>query len=502
MYKSKKQKGITLIALIITIIILLILVGVTINVFVGDNGLFNTTKQAGEEYTKSQLKEELEIEIANIQSKKIASGEEISREDLWELEKIGATMISVGTPAEGEYKDYNFTVDENYIVTIGEKSNIIKPEIQLTKNTEEIVEEVTIKVKVTTEIGTIISITKPDGTITTETEFEYKVRENKTYRFLAIGSNGAKSVASIEIANVKEIVAKPIIESNYGYPILTSKGIVNNGLTTITYDETKEGLENFYSINDGNTWIKYTGPFNTMQSTTIKAKSVKNGNIVSEASIEVSIPEDALGVLAYDGDETTYDGATGDDYYNRYLLVEPSVIGRNIKVIMKSWNPSWCVADGAFVLENGNIVSFGHITSGEFNSMVEIPENTVKIMFGVQKNTGIYEIQLVTMEPLIESNGYPILKSTGVSMNKNISITFDKEEGLENYYSIDNGATWSIYTGTFKVDTLDGIRAKSVKNGIILSESNKIIDSPSDALTIEAFDGDETTAIFGNVNDR
>ena len=140
MYKSKKQKGITLIALIITIIILLILVGVTINVFVGDNGLFNTTKQAGEEYTKSQLKEELEIEIANIQSKKIASGEEISREDLWELEKIGATMISVGTPAEGEYKDYNFTVDENYIVTIGEKSNIIKPEIQLTKNTEEIVE--------------------------------------------------------------------------------------------------------------------------------------------------------------------------------------------------------------------------------------------------------------------------------------------------------------------------------------------------------------------------
>lgn len=169
---------------------------------------------------------------------------------------------------------------------------------------------------------------------------------------------------------------------------------------------------------------------------------------------------------------------------------------------MKSWDPSWCIVDGAFVLENGNVVSFCHLTSGEFNSMVEIPENTVKIMFGVQKNTGIYEIQLVTMEPLIESNGYPILKSTGVSMNKNISITFDKEKGLENYYSIDNGATWSIYTGTFKVDTLDGIRAKSVKNGIILSESNKIIDSPSDALSIEAFDGDETTAIFGNANNR
>lgn len=61
MYKSKKQnnkeKGITLIALIITIIILLILAGVTINLTLGDNGLFNTAKRAVSNYTNAAEQE-------------------------------------------------------------------------------------------------------------------------------------------------------------------------------------------------------------------------------------------------------------------------------------------------------------------------------------------------------------------------------------------------------------------------------------------------------------
>jgi len=43
----KKQKGITLIALIVTVIVMLILVGVTVN-WVMDGGLFETTKEAAQ----------------------------------------------------------------------------------------------------------------------------------------------------------------------------------------------------------------------------------------------------------------------------------------------------------------------------------------------------------------------------------------------------------------------------------------------------------------------
>ena len=53
-----KEKGITLIALVVTIIILLILVGVTISQLSGENGLISKAKEATKKY-KNASEEEL-----------------------------------------------------------------------------------------------------------------------------------------------------------------------------------------------------------------------------------------------------------------------------------------------------------------------------------------------------------------------------------------------------------------------------------------------------------
>lgn len=53
----KDTKGITLIALIITIIVMLILVGVTVNIAIGENGLISTTKDAKKQMEKETFKE-------------------------------------------------------------------------------------------------------------------------------------------------------------------------------------------------------------------------------------------------------------------------------------------------------------------------------------------------------------------------------------------------------------------------------------------------------------
>ena len=45
MYKTKSKKGITLVSLVITIIILLILAGITINMLLGENGLSEQPKK-------------------------------------------------------------------------------------------------------------------------------------------------------------------------------------------------------------------------------------------------------------------------------------------------------------------------------------------------------------------------------------------------------------------------------------------------------------------------
>lgn len=58
----KGQKGITLVALVITVVVMLILAGVAIVAVVDGNGLFNSTRNAADEY---QLKAEEENQLLN-----------------------------------------------------------------------------------------------------------------------------------------------------------------------------------------------------------------------------------------------------------------------------------------------------------------------------------------------------------------------------------------------------------------------------------------------------
>ena len=59
----KKQRGITLIALVITIIVLLILAGVSIAMLTGDNGILNKAQTAGEKTKEAGAKEKVEIAV-------------------------------------------------------------------------------------------------------------------------------------------------------------------------------------------------------------------------------------------------------------------------------------------------------------------------------------------------------------------------------------------------------------------------------------------------------
>lgn len=56
-YKLYEFKGITLISLVITIIILIILAGISINLAFGQNGILRFAKEAKEEYKNAQQTE-------------------------------------------------------------------------------------------------------------------------------------------------------------------------------------------------------------------------------------------------------------------------------------------------------------------------------------------------------------------------------------------------------------------------------------------------------------
>ena len=57
----KNQKGITLIALVITIIVMLILAGVTISTLVGEDGIIEKAESAGTKMDLAQVKERAEL---------------------------------------------------------------------------------------------------------------------------------------------------------------------------------------------------------------------------------------------------------------------------------------------------------------------------------------------------------------------------------------------------------------------------------------------------------
>ncbi len=54
----KQQKGITLIALVITIVVLIILAGVAISLTLSDNGIFKRATEARDKYTNASKAEE------------------------------------------------------------------------------------------------------------------------------------------------------------------------------------------------------------------------------------------------------------------------------------------------------------------------------------------------------------------------------------------------------------------------------------------------------------
>ena len=63
----KKNSGITLIALVVTIIVLLILAGVTISLVIGQNGIVGKAKEAQQKQDEATRKEQSELELLNSQ---------------------------------------------------------------------------------------------------------------------------------------------------------------------------------------------------------------------------------------------------------------------------------------------------------------------------------------------------------------------------------------------------------------------------------------------------
>ncbi len=186
------KNGITLIALVITIIVLLILAGITIATLTGENGLFARAKEAEEKTIKGQLKEEIDMAIMDIQIDQVPKGNEVTLESLvgGQLqEKLdGITAELSNNEIIGEYKDYNYSIDENLNVTIEGKikgirfSYKLEPKVFTSEN-------VKLTIDVSSSNGEITKIQAPEG-LTSNGDGTYTINKNGSYEFTITDTTG------------------------------------------------------------------------------------------------------------------------------------------------------------------------------------------------------------------------------------------------------------------------------------------------------------------------
>ena len=253
MKNLKARSGITLIALVITIIVLIILAGVAINLTLGQNGLLNRTKEAREKYEIASAKEYIELKIDECI---IEKGGDASLQDIIDylaedsnvtyyvaLEEVGlvAGEVDIGSPKEiyVVYNSYQFKINESKNVEFisivdvdleGKVSIEAQVEEHLGKNADEKYEaRVLLKATGDTEMSKL-EIQNPDGTsLTLEPDGlttvgkDMTIEFDKTYKVILTTANGHRYT--------KKIIEKSEETIMNAEQLASFRDRVNSGLT-------------------------------------------------------------------------------------------------------------------------------------------------------------------------------------------------------------------------------------------------------------------------------
>ena len=121
MKKNEKESGITLITLTITIIVLLILAGVTIATLTGENGILTRTIESKKKTLEEQVKEKIELMNADYLSGRY-TGEKKNIKEYYQKQAAEGEISSIR-----DNKDNTYTIsDDKFEIKIDENGNIIE----------------------------------------------------------------------------------------------------------------------------------------------------------------------------------------------------------------------------------------------------------------------------------------------------------------------------------------------------------------------------------------
>ena len=217
MNKLKNKKGITLIALVVTVVVLIILAGVSINAVLGDNGIIKKANQAASVTKEAEVKEAINRTILEF----YLTNDYETLEDFLKAKAEDGSIDSVTKNADG-----TLTVKKGeYSVTVENKTNssggscsggetqtpeITIGEAKVVANSDgtgsAITDAASVYLGNTLYITFVHSIT--GGTTVVDKTIPYAVTKNGTYTFTVTGTVNGKSYTknvSVTVNQFKDV---------------------------------------------------------------------------------------------------------------------------------------------------------------------------------------------------------------------------------------------------------------------------------------------------------
>ena len=117
--KTKEVRGITIISLVVTIVVLLILAGVSVSLVIGNNNLFDKAKSTQKVQTIAGIKEALELEKADIQ----VESKTVNLENYLEQLSTGKKNYDLSSTEKLDDKNAYIIVNDQYKFLLKDKEN-------------------------------------------------------------------------------------------------------------------------------------------------------------------------------------------------------------------------------------------------------------------------------------------------------------------------------------------------------------------------------------------
>ena len=367
------EKGITLIALVITIIVLLILAGVTLRI-VMNGGIINKSQTAVDKYTEESAREKLSLAIFNYKMGVITgeAGEIEGKKHLNEyIEEIGGTILEETSDSYIiELDKYEFSVKkDNYEITslgevTGEKPSITKSEVILSNDKK----SATIKVTVSAVKGGTLTVTIGGKETTLENgTYNLTVTNNDTYTII-VAEEGTtrKAIGTIEVSGIEKTKYTVTINKGTGIESATASQQVEEGNSIKIEAKVQTGYEFIkWKVTSGNE----SDVVNVTSATTTVTPT---GNITIEATA------DEQAILSNINGSTNAKVGSGNFSYNNPVIP----VGFKTSNEGASWSLS---ADGTYVTGwNDGLV----IQDGSGNQFVWVPVDGTNVKYDYHYSIG------------------------------------------------------------------------------------------------------------------